>query len=43
MGYLINAWKEAPGSFTMSLKQVVSIAGNGALEDEESIGELREF
>ena len=32
MGYLINAWNETQKTFTMSLKQVVSVAGDGSLE-----------
>lgn len=43
MGYLINAWKETQKKFTMSLKQAVNIAGDGMLDNAESIGELREF
>ncbi len=43
MGYLINAWNETQKKFTMSLKQVVNIAGDGTLENEESITELRQF
>lgn len=43
MGYLINAWNETQKRFTMSLKQVVNIAGDGTLENEDSIGELRQF
>ena len=43
MGFLINAWKDSQKKFTMSLKQVVSIAGDGMLDNDDSIGELREF
>ncbi len=43
MGYLLNAWKESQKKFTMSLKQVVYNAGDGTLENDESINELREF
>lgn len=43
MGYLINAWNETQKRFTMSLKQVVNIAGDGTLENEDSIDELRQF
>lgn len=43
MGYLINAWNETQKTFTMSLKQVVSVAGDGSLENENSINELRQF
>ena len=43
MGYLINAWNETQKRFTMSLKQVVNIAGDGTLENAESISELRQF
>ena len=43
MGYLINAWNETQKRFTMSLKQVVNIAGDGTLENDDSIGELRLF
>ena len=43
MGYLISAWKETQKTFNMSLKQVVNIAGDGTLENDESKGELREF
>lgn len=43
MGYLINAWNETQKRFTMSLKQVVNIAGDGTLENEDSICELRQF
>ena len=43
MGYLINAWNDTQKKFTMSLKQVVNIAGDGTLENEESINELRQF
>ena len=34
---------ETQKRFTMSLKQVVNIAGDGTLENEDSIGELRQF
>ena len=43
MGYLINAWNETQKRFTMSLKQVVNIAGDGTLENADSINELRQF
>ena len=43
MGYLINAWNETQKRFTMSLKQVVNIAGDGSLENAASINELRQF
>lgn len=43
MGYLINAWNETQKHFTMSLKQVVNIAGDGSLENVASINELRQF
>ena len=44
MGYLISAWNESKQKpFLMSLKQVVSIAGDGSLENDESVRELREF
>ena len=43
MGYLINAWNETQKKFKLSLKQVVNIAGDGTLENDESIGELRSF
>lgn len=43
MGYLISAWKETQKTFNMSLKQVVNIAGDGTLENDESKEELREF
>ena len=44
MGYLISAWNESKQKpFVMSLKQVVSIAGDGSLENDDSIHELREF
>lgn len=43
MGYLINAWNAEQNEFKMSMKQVVSLAGDGSLENEESIEELREF
>lgn len=43
MGYLINAWRDTQKRFTMSLKQVVNNAGDGTLENEESIDELRLF
>ncbi len=44
MGYLISAWNDSKQKpFLMSLKQVVSIAGDGSLENAESIQELREF
>ena len=43
MGYLISAWKETQKTFNMSLKQVVNIAGDGSLENDDSKGELREF
>ena len=43
MGYLINAWKETQKTFTMSLKQVVSVAGDGTLENDDSRNELRQF
>ncbi len=44
MGYLISAWNESKQKpFLMSLKQVVSIAGDGSLENDESVSELRDF
>ncbi len=43
MGYLINAWNETQKKFTMSLKQVVNIAGDESLESEEAVKELRGF
>lgn len=43
MGYLINLWNESQKKFTMSFKQVVSIAGDGMLDNEEAIMELRSF
>lgn len=43
MGYLINAWNETQKKFTMSLKQIVNIAGDESLENEDAIKELRDF
>ena len=43
MGYLIEAWKMSQKKFHMSLKQVVANAGDGSLENDASINELREF
>lgn len=43
MGYLIEAWKMSQKKFHMNLKQVVSTAGDGSLENIDSINELREF
>ena len=41
MGFLIQAWEMSQQKFTMSMKQVVTNAGDGTLENEESVGELR--
>ena len=43
MGYLINAWNETQKKFTMTLKQIVNIAGDETLESEETVKEMREF
>ena len=43
MGFLIQAWEMSQQKFTMSMKQVVTNAGDGTLENEESVGELRQF
>jgi len=43
MGYLINAWNESQKKFTMTLKQIVNIAGDEMLESEEAVKEIREF
>ena len=43
MGYLINAWNESQKKFTMTLKQIVNIAGDETLENEAAVKEVREF
>ena len=43
MGYLINAWNESQKKFTMTLKQIVNIAGDETLESEATVKEVREF
>lgn len=43
MGFLIQAWEMSQQKFTMNMKQVVTNAGDGTLENEASINELRQF
>lgn len=43
MGYLINAWNESQKKFTMTLKQIVNIAGDESLESDEAVKEMRDF
>lgn len=43
MGVLLSVWNAAPRKFDMSLKQVVTNAGDGELSDDISVSELREF
>lgn len=43
MGYLIDAWKRSQEKFHMTLRQVVTSAGDGTLENDASKQELREF
>ena len=43
MGFLLQAWEMSQQKFTMNMKQVVTTAGDGTLENEESINELRKF
>ena len=43
MGFLIQAWEMSQQKFTMNMKQVVTNAGDGTLENEASVNELRQF
>ena len=43
MGFLIQAWEMSQQKFTMNMKQVVTTAGDGTLENDESVNELRQF
>lgn len=43
MGFLIQAWEMSQQKFTMNMKQVVTNAGDGTLENETSVNELRQF
>ena len=43
MGFLIQAWEMSQQKFTMNMKQVVTNAGDGTLENDASINELRQF
>ena len=41
MGYLLQAWELSQQQFTMTMKQVVTNAGDGTLENEESIADKK--
>ena len=43
MGFLIQAWEMSQQKFTMNMKQVVTNAGDGTLENDVSVNELRQF
>lgn len=43
MRYLISAWKASQEKFSMNLKQVVAAAGDGDLNHEITMNELRDF
>ena len=43
MGFLIQAWEMSQQKFTMNMKQVVTNAGDGTLENDASVNELRQF
>ena len=43
MGYLINAWNESQKKFSMTMKQIVNIAGDESLESQEAVLEMRTF
>lgn len=43
MGYLINSWNESQKKFSMTMKQIVNIAGDETLESREAVLEMRAF